>query len=99
MRPNPSGVDRYNQTNYSDQEIARDVRCRLVEKDIRVLDPKTSQYSWVQVTALILPAGTDVQVKDMVMVENVNYAVMKPLERKRGNVDHHVSVVVETLNG
>ncbi len=99
VRPNPNGVDRYNQTKYADQEVGRDIRCRLVEKDIRIMDEKSSQYAWVQVTMLLLPAGTDVQVKDEVTVESMQYQVLKPLERKRGNSNHHVSVIVEALNG
>ena len=76
-----------------------DVRCRLVEKSVKLMDPKTSEYSWVKATVLLLPAGTDVKPKDKVTIESDVWIVKQPLKRTRGNTEHHVSVVVEALNG
>lgn len=97
-RPTGNGVDRYNQNQYDKTRVGSNVRCRLIEKDIRMLDEKSAEYTWVQVTLLILPSNAIVQVKDEVSLDGVKYLVKKPLERKRANALHHVSVVVEALN-
>lgn len=99
LRPTPDGVDRYNANQYDETLVGNNVACRLIEKDIRMLDTRSSEYTWVMVTLLILPAGTDAQVKDEITLDGAKWLVKKPLERKRGNTEHHVSVIVERLNG
>jgi len=91
--------DRYNQNKYSGVAVGANVRCRLVEKELRVLDTKSAEYAWVLATLLILPAGTEVQVNDEVIVEEATYLVKQALRRKRGNEAHHVSCLVEVLRG
>lgn len=90
--------DRYNQSQYSGVTVGADVRCRLVEKNVKVLDAKTSEHSWVKATVLLLPTGTDVQPKDEVTVGDDVWQVMQALSRSQGAVEHHVSVIVEALN-
>jgi hypothetical protein len=91
--------DRYNQNVYSDVVVGADVPCRLVEKSVKLLDEKTSEYAWIKATVLLLPAGTDVKTKDTALVNNVIYRIRQVLSRQRGNMAHHVSCVVEVLNG
>lgn len=98
-RPTSGAQDRYNQNAYSDTTLATDVRCRLVERNVKMMDPKSSEYSWVKATILLLPAGTDILPKDKVTIEAQVWQVKNPLNRQRGNAAHHVSVVVEALNG
>jgi len=98
-RPIADGVDRYNQNQYRDERVGSDVRCRLVEKSVKLMDEKTSEYSWVKATVLLLPAGTSILPKDKVTVGSDVWLVKQPLSRSRGNAEHHVSVVVEALNG
>jgi len=90
--------DRYNQNVYSNVTVGAEVRGRLVEKTVKLMDSKTSEYTWVKATVLLLPAGTDIQPKDEVLIGTTTWRVMEPLHRSRGNVEHHVSVVVEALN-
>lgn len=98
-RPTSGALDRYNQNTYTDTVVASRVRCRLVEKNVKLLDAKTSEYTWIKATLLLLPAGTDILAKDKVTLGNDIWLVKNPLNRQRGNVSHHVSVVVEALNG
>ena len=97
-RPTPVSLDRYNQNSYSYTEVASNVRCRVTEKSVIALDAKTSEYSWILATVLLLPAGTSIKAKDMVTIGSDVYIVKNPLSRTRGNVEHHVSVVMEALN-
>ena len=53
-RPTPVSLDRYNQNSYSYTEVASDVRCRVTEKSVIALDAKTSEYSWILATVLLL---------------------------------------------
>jgi hypothetical protein len=98
-RPTDGAADRYNQNTYADTVLASDVRCRLVERNVRLLDAKSSEYTWVKATVLLLPAGTDILPKDKVTIGSNVWLVKNPLMRQRGNTAHHVSVVVEALNG
>ena len=91
--------DRYNQNVYSDVVVGAEVRCRLVEKTVKLMDSKTSEYTWVKAKVLLLPAGTDVKPKDEATIGETVYSVMEVLMRQRGNAAHHVSCVVEVLNG
>ena len=97
-RPTKNGVDRYNANTYSDSNVASDVRCRLIEKSVKVMGAKSSEYTWVKAKVLLLPAGTDVKPKDEVTINSVVYRITQPLARKRGNAEHHVSCVVEAIN-
>jgi hypothetical protein len=90
--------DRYNQNVYSDVVVGAEVRCRLVEKSVKLMDAKTSEYTWVKAKVLLLPAGTDVTLKDTATIGGVVYRIMEVLMRQRGNAAHHVSCVVEALN-
>lgn len=98
VRPTKTGLDRYNANAYSDSTVASDVRCRLIEKSVKVMDAKTSEYTWVKAKVLLLPSGTDVKPKDEVTVDGVEYRIVQPLARQRGNAQHHVSCVVEAIN-
>lgn len=91
--------DRYNANVYSDVVVGAGVRCRLVEKSVKLMDAKTSEYTWVKAKVLLLPAGTDVTLKDTATVGEVVYRIVEVLMRQRGNAAHHVSCVVEVLNG
>ena len=99
MRPTGGAPDRYNQNTFTDEEVASGVRCRLVEKNVKLMDAKTSEYSWIKATLLLLPTGTSILPKDKVLIGSDTWLVKNPLRRRRGNVEHHVSVVVEALNG
>lgn len=98
-RPTAGSVDRYNANTYSDTAVASDVRCRLIEKSVKILNPQTAEYTWTKAKVLLLPAGTDVATKDEAVVGGVTYRIEQVLERQRGNAAHHVSCVVEVLNG
>jgi hypothetical protein len=100
-RPTASGAGRYNQTALENIVVATGVACRLVEKDIRMIDQRSGEYAWVQVTLLILPADADVEQDDEISIDDVDgvYVAKKRLQRKAMNAAHHMSVVVEALNG
>jgi hypothetical protein len=63
------------------------------------MNERTSEYSWIKATVLLLPAGTSILPKDKVTVGIDVWLVKQSLSRTRGNAEHHVSVVVEALNG
>ena len=90
---------RYNENIYSSVVVGADVRCRLVEKSVKLLDEKTSEYSWIKATVLLLPAGTSILPLDEVTIGEDKWLVKQPLKRTRGNAEHHVSAIVEALNG
>lgn len=98
-RPSVLATDRYNQNIYSDELVTSGVRCRLVEKSVKLMDAKTSEYTWVKATVLLLPADTSIYPKDKVTVGVDVWSVMEPLHRTRSNTEHHVSVIIEALNG
>jgi len=91
--------DRYNANVYSDVVVGADVRCRLVEKSVKLMDEKTAEYSWVKALVLLAPRGTDVKALDKGTVGETVYEVKSVLSRKSGTAEHHVSCVVEALNG
>jgi hypothetical protein len=91
--------DRYNQNVYSDVVVGAEVRCRLVEKSMKVMDAKTSEYTWTKVKALLFAIGADVKPKDEVTIGSVVYRVVEVLTRQRGNAQHHLACLVEVLNG
>ena len=97
-RPSSDGVDRYNQSKYADEVVGLDVRCRLIEKSVKLMDAKTSEYTWVKAKVLLLPNGTDVKPKDEATIGGVVYRIVEPLMRQRGNAQHHISCVVEAVN-
>lgn len=97
-RPSKTGVDRYNANTYSDSTVGSNVRCRMIEKSMRVMDSKTSEYSWIKVKVLLFPTGTDVKAKDEVTLGNVVYIVADYLKRQRANSPHHIACVVEADN-
>lgn len=97
-RPTKTGVDRYNANAYSDSTVASNVRCRMIEKSMKVMDAKTSEYSWVKVKVLLFAVGTDVKAKDEITLDTVVYVVADYLKRQRGNEQHHIACVVETAN-
>lgn len=100
-RPTASGSGRYNQTALENVVVATDVACRLVENDIRMIDERSGELAWVQVTLLILPASTNVEQDDQISITGVDgtYVAKKRLQRKAMYAIHHISVVVEALNG
>ena len=93
-----NGAGPYNETLRAEEEIGRDIPCRVIEKDIRIFDRQSAESTWVLATLLILPAETDVRVDDKGTVDGTTYLVKKRLKRQRGNAEHHVSCVVEALN-
>lgn len=90
--------DRYNANVYSDVVVGADVRCRLIEKSVKVMNAQTSEYTWVKAKVLLLPASVTVKPKDEVTIESLVYRITQPLVRQRGNSQHHVSCVVEVIN-
>ena len=90
--------DRYNQSVHADVVVGADLRCRLIEKSVKMMDAISAEYTWVKAKVLLLPAGTDVKPKDEATVDGVVYRVTVPLTRQRGNTGHHVSCVVEAIN-
>lgn len=100
-RPAADGTGRYNQTELTLTEVAENVACRMVVQRVRVLDEKTSEYAWVRATLLLFPAGTDVQTHDQISItgEDGDWLVKQHLDRRAGSSIHHVSVIVEALNG
>lgn len=101
-RPLVTGVDRYNNAATAPGVVASDVRCRLTFKNMRVTDEIKAETSWVNTPLMLLPSGTDVQVGDEIYVdgEEKPWTVTAPvLNRKRAKAAHHVSAIVEKLNG
>lgn len=98
-RPSKTGVDRYNANAYAESTIASDVPCRLVEKSVKIMNQQTSEYTWVKAKVLLLPATVSVLAKDTATLGSDVYLITQPLERQRGNSAHHVSCVVEIING
>jgi len=94
-----NGAGPYNETLRAEEEIGRDIPCRVIEKDIRIFDRQSAESTWVLATLLILPAETDARVDDKATVDGTTYLVKKPLKRQRGNAEHHRSCIVEALNG
>lgn len=89
--------DRYNASVFADV-VMGEARCRLVEKSVKLLDAKTSEYSWVQALVLLAPRGTDIKELDKVTVGETVCEVKSMLSRKNRSTEHHVSCVVEALN-
>lgn len=98
-RPTANGLDRYNANTYQDTTVGTAVRCRLIEKSVKVMDAKASEYTWVKAKVLLLPSGTNVVTKDEATVDGAVYRIVQTLDRKRGNAQHHVSCMVEVVNG
>jgi len=94
-----NGAGPYNETLCAEEEIGRDIPCRVIEKDIRIFDRQSAESTWVLATLLILPAETDARVDDKATVDGTTYLVKKLLKRQRGNAEHHRSCIVEALNG
>lgn len=91
--------DRYNANIYSDVVVGADVRCRLIEKSVKVMNAQTSEYTWVKAKVLLLPASVTVKPKDKATIGSLVYRIVQPLVRQRGNSSHHVACVVEVING
>jgi len=91
--------DRYNANAYSDVVVGADVRCRLIEKSVKMMNAQTSEYTWVKAKVLLLPASVTVKPKDEVTIGSQVYRITQPLVRQRGNSQHHVSCIVEAVNG
>ena len=98
-RPNKTGVDRYNANAYSDSTVASDVPCRLVEKSVKLIDTKSSEYTWVKAKMLLMPVSVTVKRFDEATVGSTVYRIVEVLMRQRGNTQHHQSCVVEVVNG
>ncbi len=90
-------TDRYNASVFADV-VMGEARCRLVEKSVKLLDAKTSEYSWIKAKVLLVPRGTDVKALDKVTVSETVYEVKSMLSRKNGTAEHHVSCMVGALN-
>jgi len=97
-RPTAGSVDRYNANTFSSTAVASGVRCRVVEKSVKLLNPQTGEYTWVKASVLLLPAGTNVETKDEAVVDGVTYRIKQLMLRQRRNAAHHISCVVEALN-
>lgn len=92
-------LNRYNANTYSDAAVGADVPCRLIEKSVKMMNAQTSEYTWVKAKVLLLPASMTVKPKDEVTIGSEVYRIVQPLTRQRGNSNHHVSCVVEVING
>lgn len=101
VRPTKSGQGRYNQTALEDVTVGTDVPCRMTEKRVRVLDEKTNEYGWVLATLLLFQAGADVQTDDEISItgEDGLWVAKQRLDRRTVSSVHHVSMMVEALNG
>lgn len=64
-----------------------------------MMNAQTSEYTWVKAKVLLLPASVTVKPKDEVTIESSLYRIVQQLVRQRGNSQHHVSCVVEVING
>ena len=93
-----SSVDRYNANAYALATVGSDVPCRLVEKSVKLMVPRTEEYTWVKANVLLFYVGTDVQTRDEITLNGTTYNVKQMLNRQRGNEIHHVSCIVEALN-
>lgn len=100
-RRKKSGQGRYNQTALSEVVVGSDTPCRMTEKRVRLLDEKSGEYAWVLATLLIFQAGTDVQTNDEISIEGETgaWVAKQRVDRRAINTIHHISMVVEALNG
>lgn len=92
-------LDRYNANTYSDVAVGANVPCRLIEKSVKMMNAQTSEYTWVKAKVLLLPASMEVKPKDEVTIGSDVYRIVQQLTRQRGNSNHHVSCMVEVING
>jgi len=92
-------VDRYNNPVRTTSTIASGVRCRKVQKNMRMVDERTGEYAYVRVNLVLLAQGVSVQPEDVLTIDGVAWRVVTPLTRWQFNVAHHVSCMVEAING
>lgn len=69
---------------------------RLVEKRERVWVSERAEAMVVTNYLLLVPAGTDVQERDRVMIGDVAYVVMALLERN-ARAAHHLSLTLDKV--
>lgn len=93
-----TGLDRYNNSARTETTIASDVRCRKVERLMRMMDKRTSEYAHVRVNLVLLPAGYTLQPDDVIRIGEVSWEVKIVLNRQRANASSHVSCQVEAIN-
>jgi hypothetical protein len=95
----PDGTDQYNNATYDTDTVASDVRCRKVQKTLRMMDERTGEYAFVRADLILLPAGLEVKPKDVISITgSVAWSVKTPFVRQRFNDQHHVSCLVEAIN-
>lgn len=94
-----NGEDRYNNATYSTSTVASDVRCRKVQKNLRMMDERTGEYAFVRADIILLPAGLDVKPEDVISIAGgAAWTVKTAFTRQRFNDQHHVSCLVEAIN-
>lgn len=91
-------TDRYNLPVRELTAVASEVPCRLTRKAMRIVDRKTGEMAWVRADLILLPAGTDVQHRDVITIDGEHWNVETVFRRQRFNSESHVSVIVEALN-
>jgi SHS2 domain-containing protein len=93
-----SGTDRYNNATTSTTTVASNLRCRKVQKSMRMMDERTGEYAFVRADLVLLPSGTTVKAKDKITINTVEWRVQTVLTRQRFNEQHHLSCLVEAIN-
>lgn len=97
-RPVSTGTDRYNNAVKTESTLASDVRCRKVEKTLRMMDQRTGEYAFVRVNLVLLPAGYTIQPDWIITIGSVAWRVVTVVNRQRANASSHVSCQVEAIN-
>lgn len=95
-----SGMDRYNNATTLGKMIASGVRCRKAQKLLRMMDERTGEYAFVRADLVLLAAGSMVvKAKDVITIGSTEWLVRSVLTRPRANEQHHISCLVEAING
>lgn len=97
-RPTQSGTNRYNNAVTTPTVVGSDVRCRKVQKNLRMMDERTGEYAFVRVDLVLLPATYTIKPDDVLTISNVDWRVQTVMNRQRANAISHVSCVVEAIN-
>jgi hypothetical protein len=95
----PSGTDRYNNAETLPRVIATAVRCRKTQKTMRMLNAETAEYGYVHADLILFLPGENVLPQDTVMIGSQSWRVTQILKRMRANDQHHISCMVEAING
>jgi hypothetical protein len=93
-----SGLDRYNNAKHLPVVVASDVRCRKVQRNLRMMDERTGEYAVVRADLVLFTTNAIVQPRDVITINGVAWRITTVMDRQRMNSSHHVSCAVEAIH-